>query len=191
MLRHPSLASAGFAAISGFAGMAGRRTEAEFSAMARALIGSTQVPDQAFFYSPPSNSSYVPQFTPAQFLFHQSVEAGSMEMVDTEIVPLAEKSGKAMLAGSMQAFSKLYQCEASDFVDIATAIVDAGIEGVPADSLISYVQSTAQQRGISVDLGPLVLSSVRKMQGESGNVPYSAAFSINCGKSNTLFASFS
>ena len=98
-----------------------------------------------------------------------------MEMVDTEIVPLAEKSGKTMLAGSMRAFSMLYQCEASDFVDIATAIVDAGIAGVPTDSLISYVQSTAEQRGISVDLGPLVLSSVRKMQGESSNVPYSAA----------------
>ncbi|MEZ5326769.1 MAG: hypothetical protein R3F19_17110 [Verrucomicrobiales bacterium] len=175
MLRHPALASSGFASISGFAGMPGRRTEAEFSAMARELIGSTHTPDQTFYYSDPSNSSYVPQLQPAQFLFRQAVDAGSMEMIDTEIIPMAEKSGKNMLAGSMRAFSKLYSCDPSDFVEVATAVVEEGVDGVDPDSLVNYVQSTAQQRDITVDLGPLVLSTIRKVRDQSSNVPYSAA----------------
>lgn len=174
MLRHPSLASAGFASISGFAGLPDCRTEEEFAALARSILASEFTPDESFYYNHPTSSSYLPSLTPAQFLFRQAVDGGSMTVIDEEVIPLLEKSNKSNLSASMKAFSRLYACEQDDYISVANAIVEEGVAGIPGDSLISYIQSAAQQRGIDADLGPLVLSVVRSIRDQSSSVPYSA-----------------
>ena len=174
MLRHPTLAAQAFASISGFGGMAGHRTEAEFTQLARELIESTASPDESFYYTHPTSTSSLPRLTPAQFLFRQAVDVGSMAVIDGEIVPLAEKAGKTNLAASMKAFSKLFSCDPEDYVETATNIAESGAGGVTADSWINFAQSTAQQRQLDADLGPLVLSTIRKVRDTSSNVPYSA-----------------
>ncbi|MGK0188092.1 MAG: tetratricopeptide (TPR) repeat protein [Verrucomicrobiales bacterium] len=174
MLRHPSLATAGFASLSGFAGLPERRTEQELIALARKILSSEYSPDQSFYYSHPTSSNQLPQLTPAQYLFKQAVDNGSMKVIDTEIVPVLEKLGKTQMAASLKAFSGLYSCTSEDYFAVASAIVEKGVEGINSDTMINYVQSAARQRGFETDLVPLVLSVVRSMRDLSSSVPYSA-----------------
>jgi hypothetical protein len=112
------------------------------------------------------NSDGVRFHTPEEYLAGQAWRAGDWRHIESELAPKLKEGRNRQASQSLERLMKLYRCGSDEFLTLAKSVIKDSAAAMPmtapTGSGLATVVDVWADRGLAVDLQPLILDTVRR-----------------------------